>query len=551
MGERIIRASTPDGQSAWQAQLLLSPNQTTHWTVSSRHGAVTIVNERQETIEIHHRKQTLASVRPGRSVLLDRIPTGSQTLTAFGTTSHSSENRVFAIDAQRGQRWVLETTPTQLHVSNKMPEEITVYVDRQLYGSLPAKGEVIFTQIAAGKRVLEAIGAASGKRIMHTHTIEANKTSVWDVQTEIGHVLVTNQTDEPLLTPPAMRHQLEHIRVGQQVRLTIPTGPRRLHLIGRQSGESYGERFLIVPKKNAVWNVQTRTGQLHVFNHTKETQDLRVDGTPTGSVAPGKRSTFILRTGPHKLVATAQKSGQAIANTATIFHGHASSWSLRPAQATLRVVNTTGEVLDLRLNGDTLGHIEIDGERTYGPFPPGPHRVDALGRWSGGSHSTRLTLKSGRTDTWEVTPQHGSVHIQNDRQEAIRVQIAGQETRVIPPQQTMTVSLPQGRHLLELIGNKTRAFFVRPIALRPNRTIVVVAPKGPASVRVENTLPVALTVHANQSLLGTVPAHSSVTLPVRSFGWVTLEAVGPDDTLRWNRRIHIQEDREMDWRINP
>jgi len=551
MGANQLSAAVAGSESTWRTDILLSTNQKNQWTVSDTHGAVMVVNERTEAIEIHHHNRTLAVVPPNQAMLLDRLAAGKQPLVAFGTTSHRTERKAIHVNAQHGQRWVLGPTATQLHVINKMPEEVSIYVDRLLMGAVAANGEVIFTQLSAGKRVLEAVGAMSGKRISRTRDMAPDQTTAWDVQAAVGQLRVTNRTDETLLTPPGMRHQAEHIVVGQPMDFSIPVGTQQVHLIGQDSGQSYGKRLTITAGKNSVWEVQPMMGKLHVFNRTAESQSIQIDRTPAGTVAAGKQRTFGLRSGPHRLVATAEKSGMAIANTARIVHGHSASWTLRPAQATVRIVNNTGEVLDLRLNGETLGHLEADGERLYGPFPPGAHKFSALGRWSGSGQEAALTLRGGRTDTWEVLPQYGSVQIQNQRLESIRVKTSGHAPVVVQSQETHVLSLPQGRHLIEIEGTKTHAHFIRAVALRPHRTLAVVAPLGPAAIRVENTLPVAVRVQANQSLLGTVPAQSTVSFPLSKLGWVTLEAVGPDERLRWHRRIRLDEDRETRWRIVP
>ncbi len=551
LGVHSFEAILPDQSGHWRTTLAIATGHETQWTLREDRGTLWLTNHLVEAVEVHLGETTLAIVPPGGSTILDALPAGQQAVSIYGTVSHHLQKRLVRISPHRSTRWEITQPIARFHVKNRTPEEVMVYVDRQPLGRVASGKEIIFTQVSPGRRLVEAAGTLSGKTIASTLDIPAAQTTGWNVESATGTVTVVNQTDEVLIAPPGLRHQGESLAPNVSTTYTITAGNRLLHFIGRTSDQSYQHRLVVFEAAATTWEVQPLEGSVMVLNRTSTPQQIIIDKIVTITVPPGKRHVLRLRAGPHHMVAVSTVTSRAIMATLMVRHQLAASWVLQPAQGTLRIVNHTAEVLDLRIDGATLGYVVRDSERVFGPFSPGEHKLVALGRWTHTVYETTSHLVDGRTEVWEVHPAQGHVVVDNRRDEAIRIAVDGETHQTLAAHKRVTISLPLGGHLLEMTGVRTHETFRQHLRIQPDRTYAVEAPAGPAQLRVINALPVPLTIHINGAVAGTVAAQSEQVMAFRDLGWVEIHARGPDTTLSWYRRLLVNDDRELTWHIEP
>ena len=551
LGVHSFEASLPDQSGHWRTTLSIATGHDTQWTLDEGRGTLWLTNHLTEAVEVHLDEATLAIVPPRGSTILDALPAGQQSISVYSTVSRHIQKRLVSISPHHSARWEITQPIARFHVKNQTPEEVTVYVDRQPLGRIASGKEVIFTQVAPGRRLVEAAGALSGKSIASTLDIPASQTTVWDVESATGTVMVVNQTDEVLIAPPGLRHQGESLGPNISTTYSIAAGNRLLHFVGRASDQSYQHRLLVVEDTTTTWEVKPLEGSVLVFNRTATPQQIIIDKIAATTVAPGKRHTIRLRAGPHHMVAVSTVNSRAVMATLMVRSQVTASWVLQPAQGTVRIVNHTAEILDLRINGAPLGYVVRDSERVFGPFPPGKHKLLALGRWTHTVYETTSHLVDGRTEVWEVHPAQGRVVVGNRRDEAIRIVVDGETHQTLAAHKKVTMSLPLGGHLLELVGVSTHEIFRQRLRIQPNRTYAVEAPAGPAQLRIINALPVPLTIEINGTVTGTVAAQSEQVITLRNLGWVEIHARGPDTTLSWYRRLLVNDDREQTWHLEP
>jgi hypothetical protein len=329
-------------------------------------------------------------------------------------------------------------------------------------------------------------------------------------------------------------------------------GSRALLLIGADSGLTYSQSFQIhASEEPTVWTVPRQEGLVQVRNQTPEAQRVTVDDGEAFTIDPGSAQRLRLRAGQHALVAVGSESHAAQNTTVTVRGAALHTWDIRPSVAYLRVINLTGETVELRKGDQTLGRIEAGTTRRYGPWSSGEVSLTAQGAVSRALYHVQVALVGGRIEAWELQPARGAVEVHNARAESIRVLRDGEVQVRIAAGESTVFDVPIGPCLIELIGQSTHAIFRHRFRVQPDRTYTVAAPEGPATLILSNPLPVPVDILIDQVARGTVAANGELRIPLARHGVRVIEALPQGEYPRQHRRITVDSDRLYSWGLQP
>ena len=551
LGLRHIVATGRSTGFRWSADVPLNAGHVSSWTLRDDAGTAFLDNHLTEVIQLRRGDELLARIEPGEALFLDELRAGSQKLTVFGERSRTLDRRSLTISPARTAFWRVATPQARVHVRNQKPEPVVVYADQRPLGRVPAGGEVIFTQVPPGNRLLEARGEESEHVTRSRRELRLDAIVVWDVEESTGQVHIANRSGETLTLPPALRPQAPEVRDGQDITVRVPIGHRIVHLVGKRSNQSYFKRLTIRTAAIVDWEIGRLSGMLEVFNRTAEVQRVHVDNDPPFDVAPRRMHSIALPAGAHRLVAVGGRTGNAHEGTVVVRARASHPWEVTPSRAHLRITNSTRETLDLRRDGGTLGRVGPGESATFGPWAPKTYTINAQGRWSRAIYEARIELVGGRVERWEVHPARGSIRVLNRRDEAVRVLVGGEPRAVVPANSEAALESPLGSHMVELIGQTSLAIFTHRLRVRPDRTYAIEAPAGPAVLVVRNELSLPLAIQLESMDRGLVEPGAELRIPLRRMGEVTVHALLPDGRIRWHRRLDVKGDEVYRWVVKP
>ena len=551
LGLRLVVCEGVKTGYRWTATIPISAGHRVRWTLRDDVATLRVKNELNEPIEVRVRKTRVARLGVGESRFLDQLQAGKSVVEIRGERSQTLQSQTIELTPERSAAWVVQSPQARVHVRNGTAESVLFYADQVPLGRVPSGGEIIFTQVPPGDRLLEARGELSGEVTRAERTLDASDIVVWDVAQDSGEVEVDNQSGEVLLVPPALRPQGKQIAAGAKRRFLVGVGRPMLHFLGKRSGQSYFKRVTVHKAAVTGWTIGALTGLVELYNRTAEEQVVSVDDEAPVPVPAGKVVSVELAVGPHRLVAVGADSDEAVAGTVVVRGRAVHPWEIRRRLAYVRIVNNTSEALDLRRGDEVLGYVDPGSMRTYGPWQPNDFTLVAQGRWSRAIYERSITLLAGRVESWDVEPARGAILVQNDRDEATRVLVDRKQVATVAAQGQLRLELPLGPHLVELIGQRTHAVFTERLRVRPDRTYSLVAPKGPAMLVVKNGLPIPLSLQIDGLDRGSVEPNAELRIPIPRLGKATVHATGPDGRLTWHRRVTFDQDRIVRWEILP
>ncbi len=217
--------------------------------------------------------------------------------------------------------------------------------------------------------------------------------------------------------------------------------------------------------------------------------------------------------------------------------------------ATLVIVNGTGELQRLQIDGRQIGKLPPGKQKTIGPLSAGEHKLLARGRITQRRDAKLLRLAAGDTTTVTFQPPPTWTQIHNRENETAQVVVDGVGFgEVAPGGEIRVLGLGGGKHqawLTYVPSGKVRKFEVvaspegQPPGKSPDIDVTVVNQTGelldiPPGLRSWGTV---------LDVLGLVQTH----LPRKTFGAVL---VGRDSGLKYRQEFHAKTDPDaIVWRI--
>lgn len=549
-GAWVLQARGEPSGLPYREAMVLPAGQRVRWEIHSVQASVRLDNatERRLWVKVEgtERVETLA---PGATKMIDGLPVGPIRLLVVDRDRTLVLRRTIEPGEDRTAAWKITAPTGSLAVDNRSPEAVIVYADARRVGRVEASRQVVLTGVPAGHRLLEAVGAESGHVSRGERDIAEGEAAAWTVEDPRASLVVTNATDETLLTEGVLAVDEASIAPGGRVLLRIPAGTQDLRVVGAESNVGRRHRLTARPGEVLEWVVSPAVGRLLVENSLDEAMLISVDGVDHGRVAPRGRLTISdLRPGRRRLRAEGVSGERVLAEAKAIPPDGEAHWTLEPEAGRLLVFNESGEALSVTLDGRPYGRVEPRTRHGFAKMPPGDHELVLTALRAGWQDVRRLTLVEGTTATVRVQPPGAVLVVANRSGEGQRILIDG---ALVTELGTEAVSEPlaieAGHRRVVGEGVKSGAVRVWRVDVSASQTVHLEVPPSRARLVVVNRGASVVDVRVDGRSYGSVAPSDSLIVDDLPVGEFDLEAVGPDGQVAYRERRTLEPGETASW----
>ncbi len=181
-------------------------------------------------------------------------------------------------------------------------------------------------------------------------------------------------------------------------------------------------------------------GKLKVRNDRMRPVTVYVDGERAVKLGPNESK--VLRNLPNgvRQVSVAGKRGPVETSRVRIGIGDTAKLRIAPRFGTASIINSSGLMLGMRLNGERLGKV-YDGKRIdTGPLAPGPHTLVARAPNGGPTVTKTIHVRPGQRETVRLAPMLGEVSVRNPFPFKVKVYIDDVRVAKLQPNQSTVIT---------------------------------------------------------------------------------------------------------------
>jgi len=519
----------------------VSPGQVYAWEIVPADQGLRVVNRTGEALRLYVGGQERGEVAAGSSRVLYDLPDTAVEVEALDVRGHRY-TRPLQAAPRLASTWEIRARTGAIRVANERPERLTVYVDARRVGEVPRRGDVTFTGIPEGERLVEVVGARSGATLSAHATVRPDAAATATFRDPRGLLTVENRSGEPLAAQGPLAQQQGLIPPGGRARYALPPGRRTVRLLGRRSGLVYDRALDLVADAEATWVVAAPTGTVIVHNGLDEAVAVAVDGQNHGALSPSQDLSLPgTPAGEHTLRAQGLRSGRLHTARRVLSPDGVARWELVEAPARLLVDNRGQEPLLVDLDGRPYGRVEGRARKIFGGLPVGRALVVATGVTTGVRQEVEVSLAPDRTDVLTFHPPYGTVIIDNTSGEAVRV-VLGRERlgRIAAGRPPTPIPVPAGLRIVRLLREDSQYETTYRLQVQPSRSIHLAVRAVRAKLAVSNRGPETLTVWVGERSLGEVAPGASLLADDLAPGPVTLRATDGDGVSKITERRTLE-----------
>jgi hypothetical protein len=549
-GELVLRARGEPSGLPYREAMVLPAGQRVRWEIQSVRASVRLDNgtERPLWVKVEgtDRKEMLA---PGATKMIDGLPVAPIQLLVVDRDRTLVLRRTIEPGEDRTASWKITAPTGSLAVDNRGPEALVVYADARRVGRVEAARQVVLTGVPVGHRLLEAVGADSGHVSRGERDIVEGEAAAWTVEDPLASLVVTNATDETLLTEGVLAVDEASIAPGGRALLRIPAGTQDLRVVGAESNVGRRHRVTAHPGEVLEWRVSPAVGRLLVTNALDEAMSVSVDGVDYGRVAPrGRLAIPDLRPGRRQLRAEGTSGERVLVETKSIPPDGEAHWALAPEDSRLLVFNESAEALSVTVDGRPYGRVEAHTRRGFAKVPTGDHELVLTALRAGWRDVRRLSLAEGTTTTIRVQPPGAVLVVANRSGEGQRILIDGALVAELGSEAVSEpLAIEAGHRRVVGEGMKSGAVRVWRVDVSASQTVHLEVPPSRARLVVVNRGASVLTVRVNGSQVGTVAPGDNLIVDDLPVGEFDLEALGPDGQAAYRERRTLEPGETASW----
>jgi hypothetical protein len=311
-----------------------------------------------------------------------------------------------------------------LRVTNNTAENLNVLVDGQMLGQVAPGQTAVFNHVPAGYKGIVLTNPFGQVRSNGRFFLPINGSYTWTVGASAYAI-----GPAPLVPVEIPRGSLQiynrflvpaNIFIGERPRGTIlpgqtavyynlRVGTRVLRALTLEGMELYQQTVNIVPGSRTYVNLTPQVGFIRVVNSRPEPLEILLDGAPVPFLLQPGRVARIPNVRPGTRSLIARVGGVEVQRTmAPVYAGQTYTWYVRAPSGNIRVVNQTGEILVLNVDGNPQGTIGPGQERILPDLPAGLHKLFATDSRGTMRNPTDLLLGQGETRLWllDTSPGH-------------------------------------------------------------------------------------------------------------------------------------------------
>lgn len=406
-----------------------------------------VVNSTMETVSVVVNNSPGTVVAAGVRVRLDGIPTGTALVQATGAQSGLVRKADIPVRPDIIPTFTIMDSSGAVRFTNRSGRAAFVSADGIPVRQVENGKTALFAELPTGKVRFSALDV--GRRLLGDFNVDVVRGKVIDVviNQPSGTLNVVSDLTFPvsifadgvlLGTCPA--------RGGAGFTGLVP-GNNKLKAVGDRDNVLASTWLEITPQTN-LWVIsetsgtplKAGTGAVEVENPSREKLELYVDGTLAGVIDPAsKRVAMDLLPGDHSVAVVGQASRSLVTATVVVRDGARSRWKVAMPVATISVVNSSGESVNVYSDGRLLGHVESSATSSF-PITQGEHRIEVTGAISMNGVSRTMVFPAGTTTLLPFAGPLVTVVATNVFTDQVEIRINDRLIGRLKPNERITVS---------------------------------------------------------------------------------------------------------------
>ncbi len=262
------------------------------WVITSLSGAVRVVNERDEALDVFIDAMRVGEI-PGRSGrTFTGVEVGDRLVESVGRSSGQATRERLAVGEDQLASVVVHDITAWVAVSNQTGETVvTRGVLADQIGEIPNGSNIRF-RVRAGSQRLSLVGRDSGLVYGRLVEVKAGETATWSVALDPGRAIVWSRLDETAAATIDDRAQGTLPPDDKLVVEDLAPGKHRVQLVGLRSGIVRSQDITIAPGGESKVTFANEFAVLLVENRAQEAVEVSVDGAMYGSALGGSIHAF-------------------------------------------------------------------------------------------------------------------------------------------------------------------------------------------------------------------------------------------------------------------
>ena len=346
------------------------------WVVTSVAGAVRVVNERDEALDVFIDGWRVGEL-PGRSQrTFTGVEVGERLVESVGRNSGQATHERMTIAEDLLSSVLIQDITAWIAVSNQTGETVvTRGVLADQVGEIPNGSNIRF-KVRAGSQRFSLVGRDSGLVYGRVLEVEAGQTAAWSVALDPGRAIVWSRLDETSAATIDDRAQGTLPPDDNLVIEGLAPGKHRVQLVGLRSGIVRSQDIHIAPGGESKVTFANEMAVLLVENRSQEAVEVTIDGAVYGSslggsihafgnVVPGKREV--------DLYFTTSRRTQRV--TLEVREGQRARVVAEAPMGVLVIDNTSHQAVRVMVDDELVATVPADAGPTLVTAPTGKRYV--------------------------------------------------------------------------------------------------------------------------------------------------------------------------------
>lgn len=547
-GSVTVTATEAESGARHELLLALGEGQRYTWTPRPLKPTLRVVNRTPKALVLYVKGVVRGEVAAGEAALVRRLPAPPFDVELYDREATLRLVKHFDTDASLPATWIASAETGSLHVENRRPERLEVNVDGRRVGETAANGELTFTGILTGERLVEARGERSGAVLRAYVTVDTGLAATVTFANPNATLVIDNALAEALTVQGPLAQERRQVPPGEAASFRIPAEQATYSVLA-EDGATYARKVTPGPGETVTWAVRATDTSLIVQNELAEDIAVTVDDRAVGSVAPGKVAAFPgVATGRRALEAVGLTTGTIISTIQLAREDAPLNWTVARRPGRALVDNASAERVAVSIDGEPYASIEARATKLFPNLSEGAHTIVAEGDESGVQHRYDVEIHGGQDVLVRVEPPMGVLLLDNQSGEAVRVSIDGARRARLPAGSgAVPVAVPAGHRLVQIerLGDHTVTGFE--LDLAAEGTVALTIPRSDVRLVIANQLASKRTVALGARTLGVVEPGGSLTVEGLPAGWAELTARDADDTITHAERRQLESGETATW----
>lgn len=542
--------------------------------IVSRGGMIELLNMSGEDIEVFVDGTRAAIATPGERLLIDKIISGTRTVTIKGTDSAGTITREFDLKVDQAEFWRIDPfqfstgaggkktariASCSLDVANSASSKVRILINDQEVRTVAPGTRARITGLDAGMIKISAIGDSgetinSGKILLQNGVIPS-----FAVTTPQSALRILNHSGRPvMIMAPELR--LRQIDEGYSTTYAGLTA-KKIRFAAVDVSKRIVGAFDVELKPGLATDITVNRpdGVLNVISDMDKPVSVFADGVLLGTCPANGGATFQGLVKGRNMLKSVNHNGVTVTSGWLEIRDEGNLWMISQTSRLnmiagtggVEIENTSRENVNLFVDGYMSGQIAPGEKRIVLSLKPGDHAVAVIGKPSDSFVAASLEVKEGETTAWRFAPPVSTLVVRNLRAEAVNIHVDGKMVGTVDATGENSFMIDEGAHRVDINGVSSKTGITRNVSM-PTGTTTTLSFSSPFVTIVATNLfsdPVELRV--NERLLGELAPGERITVTDIQPGSIRLSAASTKRPVNMAALIDLSAGDAFDWNIAP